>query len=86
MSTISDNAKAIFLGALENHSPEDWEALLSQACGENQRLRWRIEELLAAAEAVDSLLDLPETSAAAPIGKGLGPSSMKIACQDFTNS
>ena len=43
---------------------------LDRACGENQRLRRRIEELLAAAEGVDSLLDLPETAGVTQVGDG----------------
>ena len=41
---------------------------LARACGEDPRLRRRIEELIAAAEGVDSLLDLPETAGVAQSG------------------
>lgn len=41
MSTISENAKAIFLEAVEKHAPENWPEFLDQACGDERDLRTR---------------------------------------------
>ena len=48
MSTISENAKAIFLEAVEKHSPEEWPEFLDQACGDDRELRRQVEGLLQA--------------------------------------
>ena len=60
MSAISENAKAIFLVAVEQHAPEEWPNLLDQACGENDILRQRVEGLLQAHADRDSLFDSPD--------------------------
>jgi hypothetical protein len=61
MSTISENAKAIFLEAVEKHSPEEWPEFLDQACGEDDReLRGHVEGLLQAHCEKDSLFDRSE--------------------------
>lgn len=60
MSTISENAKAIFLEAVERHAPEKWPNFLDQACGENDKLRQRVEGLLQAHAERDSLFDSPD--------------------------
>src|SRR5262245_52034596 len=41
-------AKAIFLEAVEKHSPDEWPAFLDQACAGNSELRRRVEVLLEA--------------------------------------
>lgn len=37
MSTIAENAKAIFLEAVEKHSPDQWPAFLDDTCGDNDK-------------------------------------------------
>lgn len=39
MSAISENAKAVFLEAVEKHSPEAWPRFLDQACNDDRDLR-----------------------------------------------
>lgn len=46
---------------------EDRSTFLAKACGDDERLRRRLEELLAAAECDDSILDSPATECAGPI-------------------
>ena len=62
MSTISENAKAIFLEAVEKHSPEDWPEFLDQACGDDRELRGAVEGLLQAHAEKDSLFDRVEAT------------------------
>lgn len=57
MSMIANNAKAIFLEAIEKHSPDDWSKFLDEACGQDDRLRQRVEGLLQAHKERDSLFD-----------------------------
>ncbi|MCS7471581.1 protein kinase [Stieleria sp. ICT_E10.1] len=78
MNTISDNAKAIFLEAVEKHSPGTWEAFLNQACGEDAKLRGHVEGLLQAHAEKDSLFDrVGETAEldrpSQQIGQQIGP-------------
>src|SRR5262245_39874895 len=48
MNADPRRAKAIFLQAVEKHDPEQWPALLDQACPGQPELRRRVEVLLAA--------------------------------------
>ena len=48
MMNVSDNAKALFMSAIEKYSPDQWPAFLDGACGDNVGLRGRVEELLQA--------------------------------------
>ena len=77
MSTISENAKAIFLEAVEQHAPEAWPNFLDQACGEDRDLRGMVEGLLLAHAEKDSLFDrVGETRDYQPIfraGQAIGP-------------
>lgn len=57
MSTLSENAKAIFLDAIENHAPEQWPTFLDRVCGDDDKLRQRVEGLLQAHTDKDSLFD-----------------------------
>ncbi len=57
MSTVAQNAKAIFLEAVENHQPEQWSAFLEEKCGEDRELRYRVEGLLQAHQEKDDLFD-----------------------------
>src|SRR5436190_10907221 len=57
MPTEPDHAKTIFLRAIERQSPENWEAYLDEACGNDAPLRSRVEQLLAAHEELGSFRD-----------------------------
>jgi WD40 repeat protein/serine/threonine protein kinase len=46
MSNDSENAKSIFMAAIEKYSPDQWPAFLDGACGDDQVLRGRVEKLL----------------------------------------
>src|SRR5262245_34638663 len=48
MSDSSNQAKEIFLAALEEHTPEQWPAFLEQACAGDAPLRAQVEKLLQA--------------------------------------
>ena len=49
----------ILLAALEKVRPEDREAFLTRACGEDAQLRSRVDALLRASEVQDSFLEHP---------------------------
>jgi serine/threonine protein kinase/tetratricopeptide (TPR) repeat protein len=48
MNAGPDPAKAIFLEAVERHTPDQWAAFLDQACAGQPELRGRVESLLGA--------------------------------------
>ncbi len=48
MSKLSNNAREIFLKAIEGHQPDDWSGYLDEACGDDADLRDRVEKLLRA--------------------------------------
>jgi serine/threonine protein kinase/tetratricopeptide (TPR) repeat protein len=52
-------ARSIFLEAVEKHAPDQWGAFLDEACGQDQELRQRVEVLLRAHGQANSLLDAP---------------------------
>jgi serine/threonine-protein kinase len=54
MAAIEDQARSIFLGALERGS-EHWPAFLAQACGGNAEVRARVDQLLDAHQAMGSI-------------------------------
>src|SRR5215468_9478892 len=54
MNVIEDQARSIFLAALER-APDQWPALLGEACGGNAELRARVDQLLHAHEAMGSI-------------------------------
>ena len=60
MSIDLDKARSIFLSAVESCPPEQWDELLSQACGDDVELRQRVELLLKAHQGEDRLLDRGE--------------------------
>jgi len=68
MSVDPNQAKSIFLSAVEDHSPEQWSAYLDEACRGDAELRRRVETLLAAHQGKDSLLDDPDAVRIATIG------------------
>ena len=59
MSNPSNQAKEIFLAALEEHTPEQWPAFLEQACAGNALLRAEIEKLLQARAEMGSFHEAP---------------------------
>jgi serine/threonine protein kinase/WD40 repeat protein len=54
MNAIEEHARTIFLAALEV-SPEAWPALLEQFCGDDDRLRRRVDRLLHTHQALGSI-------------------------------
>ena len=77
MSTIAQNAKAIFLEAVEKRSPDSWPAFLDAACADDPELRQRVEGLLQAHQEKDSLFGVePTCDIERPterIGETIGP-------------
>jgi len=59
MGLDPNQAKSIFLAAVEEVTPEDWKAYLDKACRGNTKLRRRVEALLAAHQEPDALFDEP---------------------------
>src|SRR6202451_4393787 len=57
--TEQSPAEAIFFAALEKGTPEDRVAYLQAACGDDSKLRQRVERLLAAHSQVGSFLEPP---------------------------
>ena len=64
MSDSVAGIKSIFGHAMELHSPEEREAYLAEACGDNQRLRAEVESLIQAAQDAGGFLDGPGPSLA----------------------
>jgi len=62
MSKQSEQAKAIFLEALDKHAPEHWPAFLEQACAGDAALRADVEELLRARAEIGSFHEQPRIS------------------------
>lgn len=62
MTVDPNQAKSIFLSAVEEHSPEKWGTYLDSACCGDTELRQRVEALLAAHQGEDRLLDDPEAA------------------------
>jgi serine/threonine protein kinase len=54
MNTIENQARSIFLAALER-AVDQWPAFLAEACGTNAELRTRVEQLLHAHQAMGSI-------------------------------
>src|SRR5262245_58541912 len=57
MPTELLDARQIFLNAVEKLAPDAWPRFLDSACGDDPRLRQRVEALLAAHGQPNSLLD-----------------------------
>jgi serine/threonine protein kinase/tetratricopeptide (TPR) repeat protein len=62
MGDPSNQAKAIFLAAIEDHAPEQWPAFLDQACAGNADLRAIVEKLLRARCDMGSFHEQPHAS------------------------
>jgi serine/threonine protein kinase/tetratricopeptide (TPR) repeat protein len=54
MADPSNQAKSIFLAALEAHAPDRWPTFLEQACGGDAQLRAEVEKLLRARSEIGS--------------------------------
>src|SRR5262245_21338702 len=59
MGEQSNQAKSIFLEAIETHAAEQWPAFLEQACAGDVRLRAEVEKLLRAQVALGSFHEAP---------------------------
>jgi serine/threonine protein kinase/Flp pilus assembly protein TadD len=59
MTTDNRKARSIFLAAVENHPPQQWQTFLDQVCAGDSDLRARVEVLLQGHAAANSLLDRP---------------------------
>ncbi|HUQ71007.1 MAG TPA: serine/threonine-protein kinase, partial [Planctomycetaceae bacterium] len=57
MSHEIDHAKTIFLRAIESQSPDQWEAYLDGACGDDAPLRLRVSALLKSHQELGSFRD-----------------------------
>jgi serine/threonine protein kinase len=57
MGEQSNPAKSLFLAAIEQHTPEEWPALLDRICAGDVQLRAEVEKLLRAQEALGSFHD-----------------------------
>jgi serine/threonine protein kinase/tetratricopeptide (TPR) repeat protein len=73
MNVDPNQAKAVFLEAVEKHDPDQWPAFLDQACAGQPELRHRVEMLLAShGEAGTVLRQAPDSSPAPLEGGGSG--------------
>ena len=64
MGGQANDAKAIFLAALDDHAPEQWPALVEQASAGDEQLRAEVERLLRAQAAIGSFHEAPRASCA----------------------
>src|SRR5262245_23882815 len=62
MSVDSNKVRSIFSQAVEQFEPSQWAAFLDVACGTDESLRRRVENLLSAHVGNDSLLDAPSAA------------------------
>ncbi len=68
MSDPTNQAKSIFLAAIEDHAPEQWPGFLDQACGGDVRLRAQVEKLLRARSEMGSFHEPPRPAPLATVG------------------
>ncbi len=61
MPDLAAQARVIFESAVDDHAPEIWPQYLDEACGDNARLRQRVERLLVAHVGDDSFFDRGES-------------------------
>ena len=59
MGEQTNQAKSIFLAAIDGHAPERWPAFLAQACAGDGLLRAEVERLLRAQAALGSFHEAP---------------------------
>ena len=62
MGERSNQAKSIFLEAVDRHAPEQWPAFLEQACAGDVLLRAEVQKLLRTQAAIGSFHEPPRTS------------------------
>jgi serine/threonine protein kinase/tetratricopeptide (TPR) repeat protein len=67
MDDQSRSAKAIFLEAIDEQAPEQWQAFLEQACAGDVVLRAEVEKLLRAQAAMGSFHETPRATLPAPV-------------------
>jgi len=72
VSDPSNQAKSIFLAAIEQLAPEQWPGFLDQACAGDVRLRADVEKLLRAHSAMGSFHEPPQPASLATVD---GPTS-----------
>src|SRR5262245_31918576 len=71
MTTLDEQARSIFLAALER-APDQWPAYLHEACGGSGELRSRVEQLLHAHQEMGSIHAQRAQTQAATIAEGSG--------------
>jgi eukaryotic-like serine/threonine-protein kinase len=69
MNADSRRARSIFLKAVEQRRPDEWDAYLGETCGSDAALRNRVEVLLKAHAENNSLLDLPVDALVATVDR-----------------
>jgi hypothetical protein len=57
MNVDPNNARAIFLQAVEMYSPDQWDSFLNEACGDDSELQRQVKILLDAHVRAGSFLD-----------------------------
>jgi WD40 repeat protein/serine/threonine protein kinase len=62
MGDPSNQAKAIFLAAIEEHAPEQWPAFVEQTCAGDVVLRDQVEKLLRAQSEMGSFYEAPRSA------------------------
>src|SRR5262249_38877786 len=67
MSDHPNQAKAIFLAAIDEHTPEQWPAFLDQTCAGDVPLRAEVERLLRAQPAMRSIHEAPPETLSATV-------------------
>jgi eukaryotic-like serine/threonine-protein kinase len=67
MSDQANQAKAIFLAAIDEHASEQWPVFLDQACAGDVPLRAEVEKLLRAQAAIGSFHEAPRSALAATV-------------------
>ncbi|MCI0334265.1 MAG: protein kinase [Planctomycetes bacterium] len=70
MTIDTEKARSIFISAVENYAPDQWDQFLDDACRDNVALRQRVELLLRAHQGEDSFLDRVDVNEAAPTIEG----------------
>jgi serine/threonine protein kinase/tetratricopeptide (TPR) repeat protein len=72
MDQSSGKVKAIFLTAIEEHTPEQWPAFLDKACAGDVQLRAEVEKLLLARTEMGSFHEAPRPAPVATIEEPIG--------------
>jgi serine/threonine protein kinase/tetratricopeptide (TPR) repeat protein len=71
MGDPANQAKAIFLAAIDEHEPEQWPAFLDQTCASDVPLRAEVEKLLRAQAAIGSFHEAPRLALAATVDESI---------------